>query len=123
MAKIRVLFGGGASSVSEALMKAMAATGDMESLGVAEGSIELLLKVAELRAEAVVLPMRRDETDPGLCSHLLFEYPDLIVVSVSRNLERANVYRRVIIRQTLQDGHGATVFHEIRNLSNQEQTP
>ena len=97
--------------------------GDMESLGAVDGSVDLLLKVGELRAEAVILPMRIGETDPGLCSHLLLEYPDLIVIAVSRNFEHANVYRRVILRQSLTDGLDTTVFNCIRNLCNQQLTP
>jgi len=92
---------------------------DMESLGVVEGRVELLLNVADVTADAVVLPMAMNETDPGLCSHLLFEYPDLLVITVSQNFESATVYRRVITRHTLKDGSSTTVLDSIRGYLNE----
>ena len=51
---------------------------DMEIVGEALESFELLMMVKETQADAVILSAASDV--PGLCSHLLGEYPSLTIV-------------------------------------------
>ena len=52
---------------------------DIEIVGEALEKFELLMMVKETRADAVILSAGESDI-PGLCSHLLGEYPNLTIV-------------------------------------------
>jgi hypothetical protein len=47
------------------------------------GGIELLLAVQELDPHVVVLPLLENDSEPGICSHLLEEFNGLVVMAIS----------------------------------------
>lgn len=63
---------------------------DMEIVGVARTPIELLLEVKRTDADVVVLEIK-DDTTPGLFSHLFAEFPRLVVLGIERHDARAFV--------------------------------
>jgi hypothetical protein len=54
---------------------------DMEIVGEARGRFDLLLAVRDAHADAVILSAE-DSDVPGLCSHLLGEYPGLTILTL-----------------------------------------
>ena len=54
---------------------------DMEIVGEARGRFDLLLAVKDAHADAVILSAE-DSDVPGLCSHLLGEYPGLTILTL-----------------------------------------
>ena len=64
--------------------------------------LELLAAVERIEADVVVITMPDSGTDPGLCSHLLAEYPDLLVIALSPAGEDGYVYRQVITKEELE---------------------
>ena len=45
--------------------------------------MELMMAVQELEPDVVVLPLLENDREPGICSHLLGEFADLVIVAVS----------------------------------------
>lgn len=74
---------------------------DMEVVGEELDPLRLLLAVGERDAEVVVLTQPPAGGDPGLCSHLLSEYPRLVVLGLSPHGERAVLYRLQMTREEL----------------------
>jgi chemotaxis response regulator CheB len=55
----------------------------MEVVGQSSDSIDLLCSMKRLRPEVVFLWTSDGSKEPGICSHLLQEYPELKIVVVS----------------------------------------
>jgi hypothetical protein len=60
----------------------------------AEG-IELMLHVQRLKPDVLVLDLLNDGREPGICSHLLEEFRDLVILAISpskiRRLSKASL--------------------------------
>ena len=76
---------------------------DIEVIGEAFDPVETLLKVKAVRPEIVVLDLPPSGKDPGLCSHLLSEYPDLKVVAISAQANQAVIFEHGIFRRELRN--------------------
>lgn len=63
--------------------------------------VEILIMTGEREAEVVVMDSLNGETDPGICSHLLSEFPDLLILALSPGLEQAIIYRQSISKELL----------------------
>ncbi len=55
---------------------------DMEVVGEVLDPLDLLVAVKEMEADAVILAVK-DSEEPGLCSHLLAEYPNLAILCLA----------------------------------------
>ena len=69
---------------------------DMEMKGEVLDPVELLLAVAETRADVVVLDLPQPDKEPGICSHLLAEYPDLLILALASDLDSGFLYQRAL---------------------------
>ena len=74
---------------------------DMEVVGVVSDPVELLLAVGETQAQVVVLNSSDPEDDPGICSHLLAEYRELIILAIPGESSRAFTYRQITLKEEL----------------------
>ena len=79
--------------------------------------IDVLLALGSTRAEVVLIDLPASEEDPGLCSHLLAEYPEVKVVAVSSGGETSIVYETGVIRRYLPDAAPETVTRFLRSLT------
>jgi DNA-binding NarL/FixJ family response regulator len=50
-----------------------------------DNGINLLLAVQEFNPAVVILSLLEDDSEPGICSHLLEEFSDLTVIAISRS--------------------------------------
>lgn len=66
--------------------------------GVDPRQLEVLHAISELEADAVVLSLPGDGEEPPLCGHLLGEFPELLVVALGDEDDRAVAYRRPVQR-------------------------
>src|SRR5262245_37680570 len=53
---------------------------DLEIVGTAEHAMDVLLLVADLKADVVVLAQLPGGGEPGVCSHLMLECPNVSVL-------------------------------------------
>jgi len=68
-------------SIRRDVAEAIARQADMEVVGATVDAFGLLIALREREADAVILAT--DSEVSGLCSHLLAEYPNLIVIALS----------------------------------------
>lgn len=69
--------------VPDAIRELVAEQEDMEVVGDCRGPMKILQETGRAKADAVILPQEGTD-EPGLCSQLLALYPDLTVLSVTR---------------------------------------
>jgi hypothetical protein len=73
---------------------------DMELVGEVSEPLELLVAAAETEAE-VVLMSTRENREPGVCSHLLSEFPNLVLITVTPDFKRACLFKRTISQEVV----------------------
>lgn len=100
LGKIRVLLSNGQSMFSDVLRDMIQIQPDMEVVGEIPEPLELLVAVAETGAEVVVMPVHENR-EPGICSHLLSEYPSLLLITVSHDFKRAVLFKQIITREVI----------------------
>ena len=61
--------------------------------------IDLLLAVKDTEADVVVMNLSESHRTPEICTHLLTEFPDLLVIGISAQSDRAYAYRSAIVKQ------------------------
>jgi chemotaxis response regulator CheB len=72
---------------------------NMLVVGEAFDPIDLLLTVNETDADVVIMGHSQADSMPGICTHLLIEFPILLVLTVSTIDQRAFLYRRQITQE------------------------
>ncbi len=68
----------------------------MEVIGEAFDPIDLLVTVNETEADVVIMGHPDAENMPGICTHLLTEFPILLLLIISTIDQRAFLYERKI---------------------------
>ena len=89
---------------------------DMEVVGEVLDPLEILYAVRETEADLVVTTLP-ESGEPGISSHLLAEYPELLVLAVSPRRNRARLYRQVVLREELSDTADEGLLSTIRRVS------
>jgi hypothetical protein len=57
---------------------------DMDVLNYGGGAnIDLMLAVQELQPNIILIPLLEDDREPGICSHLLEEFDDIVIIAIS----------------------------------------
>lgn len=69
---------------------------NMEVIGEAFDPIDLLVTVNETEADVVIMGHPEAEKMPGICTHLLTEFPILLILIISTIDQRAFLYERKI---------------------------
>ena len=90
---------------------------DLEIVGEVIHPIDVLLELGSTQAEVVVIDLPTSGEDPGLCSHLLAESPEVKVVAVSTGGETSIVYETGVTRRYIPDASPETVAQFIRSLT------
>lgn len=74
---------------------------NMETVGEAFDPINLLLTVDDTQADVVIMGHPNADRMPGICTHLLAEYPDLLILTLSTEDSRAFLYERKIAQKEI----------------------
>ncbi len=101
MDNVRVLLANRPRMLRESLRGMLERQADIEVTAVAPDPVELLAEVGRTEAEVVLVTLPESGGDPGICSHLLAQYPELLVIALSPVDERAVVFKQVITREEL----------------------
>jgi DNA-binding NarL/FixJ family response regulator len=88
---IRVLLADMPPPLREEFKQAIVAQPDMEAVGDVSASFELLVATGRTQADVVIIGLEDSEL-PGVCSHLLNEYPHVKILGVSADAQRALLY-------------------------------
>ena len=76
--------------------------------------IDLLVEVKQTQAEVVIQEWPESEEIPGICSHLLTEYPDLLLIGITQDTGHAFVCELTIARRRFRTAELHDVLFEIQ---------
>jgi DNA-binding NarL/FixJ family response regulator len=76
--------------------------------------LRILVAVAETNADVVILDLPDGGTDPGICSHLLAEFPQLVVLALSLQQDELVVYKNKIIKERISSPADKEILSIIR---------
>jgi hypothetical protein len=71
------------------------------------GTVKLLLAARSTTANVIIMPMQESNAIPGVCTHLLSEHPDLLILGISihkrpHDTKWGVAYRREITEDTIE---------------------
>lgn len=112
---LRILLGNSPGTIPESVKESIAAQPDMQIVGDAESPMQILRKVGSCPVEVVVLATVGDE-EPGICSHLLSAFPDIIVLCVAADLSVAFLQHRRPQRYVIPDTSPNTILTSLRSM-------
>ena len=99
----------------ESLESILGGQGDIDVELVEPDAVEILTAVERTGADAVVVTLPESGEDPGLADHLLFEYPDLLVIALSPSEKEGFVYRLIVDKKPIEPLSAAGVLAVIRS--------
>lgn len=111
-APIRVLVASLSGILLELITNLLQQQPDMQLVGVVQGQVNILL--AATGVDVLILGAPQVAPLPGICSHLLSEFPHLKILVVTPNGEAARVYWLGLRRQRLGPLSAARLVTEIR---------
>ena len=76
--------------------------------------IKLLFAIRETPVDVVIVTPLKANGEPKICSHLLLEYPSLIVITLSAKGEAAYLYQSGTPKLRFDDPSGQTILSAIR---------
>ena len=101
MSRIRVFLGFSSVNKIMSLKTVFMQEPDIEIVGEATDSVDILLEVGNSHAEVVAIDVPLSGKDSGLCSHLLAEYPEVKVFAVSKGGDRILMYETAMLRSEI----------------------
>jgi len=120
MQVIRVLFGDVAEEVSDWVRECVRGVPDIQLVGEARGVFQILLRAGESFADVVVVMLPENGVEPGIVSHLLWEYPLILILAVERSLTRVALFRQAITREYISGAVPEEIWSLIRAAAAQE---
>jgi DNA-binding NarL/FixJ family response regulator len=112
---IRILLGNSPAVIPEAVRELIQAQPDMQIVGDAESPMQILHNVVTRRAQVVILSTRGDE-EPGLCSHLLSAFPDVVILCIAVDLSVAFLQHRRPQRCAMSDTRPDAIMSSLRSM-------
>ena len=113
---VKVLLANGPEALRTDLATFLQQQSDIEVVGTVLDPIELLVAVADTQADVVVVTLPDTGEMPGICSHLLHEYPQLLILALSSDRTRACVYRQTIMVEPLADISDEGILAVLRRM-------
>ncbi|MBZ5530811.1 MAG: hypothetical protein LAO20_05210 [Acidobacteriia bacterium] len=95
---IRILLGTVGAEWAKMLAEIIQKDQELKIVAVCEDPLDLLIRAGELSADVVVLTQLPQGLEPGICSHLLLEHPNLALVLLPERPGR-NVLWRLMLRK------------------------
>jgi DNA-binding NarL/FixJ family response regulator len=111
---VRVLLANSPRALRTHLARLLRLQSDIEVAGTVLDPIDLLSAVEETQAAVVVVTLPASGEMPGICSHLFYEYPELVILALSSTQSRAYVYRQVIEVEQLSSPSDEDILAAVR---------
>lgn len=93
---VKVLMANQPESARTFLEKLLIEQEDVRVVEAVLEPIELLIAVEDSQADIVVVTLPESGNIPGICSHLLYQYPELLILALSSDCQQLRMYRLVI---------------------------
>ncbi len=95
----RILLGTISAGWQRTLLDLVQADSDLEIVGATDDAVDLLMQIQQLKADVVVLSQLPGGGEPGVCSHLLLEYPNVTVLLLPPNGGYETLCRMVLRKE------------------------
>ena len=76
---------------------------DMETVGRVRDPLNLLIQAGKLQANVVVLMQLPEGEEPGICSHLLLEHPNMLVLLLPSRPDEQPIIRMQLRKEKITD--------------------
>ena len=86
------------------VIRRVSAEPDIEVIGPINDMVKLLIAVREMVADVVIISLDEDNAEPGLCSHVLSEYPRVLMLGLSQTSSRIFELTAHISKQEITSG-------------------
>jgi hypothetical protein len=97
---MRILLGEIGAEWKRILLELASHDNDLEIVGTAEHAMDVLLRVAELKANVVVLAQLPGGGEPGVCSHLMLECPNVAILLLPASCGYGVLWRMVLRKES-----------------------
>jgi DNA-binding NarL/FixJ family response regulator len=115
MPGVRILLSG-ISKEWRHLLRELALEEGMEVVGEASEPFDLLLQAKHSGADVVVLSQLENGAEPGVCSHLLLEYPNRMVLLLPASPGAGTPCWIVLRREVMKSGSRDDLRDLLRNM-------
>ena len=113
---VRVLLANRPEALRISLATLLQQQSDIEVVDTALDFIDILIAVEDTQADVVVLTLPDSGEIPGICSHLFYEYPQLLILALSSARDRAYIYRQAITAEPLADISDEGILAAVRRV-------
>lgn len=120
---IRILLNIRPESFRQLLLERIAGESDLEVVGEANNPLDLLVLVGRTGADVVLQTWDDSGEPPGVCSHLLAEFPDLLIIGITSYPEQVYACRQVIRKTSLPSATLPVILSAIRARENDDPSP
>jgi DNA-binding NarL/FixJ family response regulator len=114
MHEIKVILASRPKMLSDVIRNIIERQPDMILVGDVIDPIKLLLATREISVDVVIVTPLNANGEPRICSHLLAEHPQLIVVTLSSKGEAAYLYQSGVNRFRIDEPCGELIISAIR---------
>ena len=113
---VKVLLANRPEALRTGLATLLQQQSDIEVIGTVLDPVELLVAVGDTQADVVVVTLPDSGEMPGICSHLLHEYPQLLILALSSARTKACIYRQAITVEPLADISDEGILTAVRRV-------
>jgi hypothetical protein len=115
MPNVKILLGDIGTAWTRVVRELVGENDQLHLVGQAEEPIDILVQVKRANADVVVLSQVLYGGEPGICSHLLLEYPNLVVVLVPSD-SGPNVVCRIVLHREVREASREALRIMLRKL-------
>jgi len=105
MPTVKILLGEIGTEWKRTVKELVAENGELLIVGEVEKPVDILLQARRANADVVILSQELQGGEPGVCSHLLLEYPNVVVVLVPSD-DGPDVLCRMALYREVRDASG-----------------
>lgn len=98
--RVRILLGMLGAEWKRLLTEVIRSDGDLEIVGAAATAVDVLLQAADRNPDVVVLAQLPGGAEPGICSHLLLEFPNVAILLLPHEPRRGVLWRMVLHKES-----------------------
>jgi DNA-binding NarL/FixJ family response regulator len=116
MQKIKIMIASRPKMISDIIRNIIEHQLDMTIVGEVVDPISLLYTIREKSIDVVIMTPIKVNGEPKICSHLLANFPSLIIVALADNNETAYLYRTGAPKLCIEDPSGQSLIIAIREV-------
>jgi DNA-binding NarL/FixJ family response regulator len=87
---------------------------DLEIVGQGDDALDILLQTQELKPDVVVLAQASGGGEPGVCSHLMLEHPNVVVLLLPSSSGLHVMWRMVLLKERWSEASKETIHAALK---------